>query len=220
MSLPQASARPLAAETGRVFQNVPWSVTKDLVGLFFFLLPETRKATESNISPHSNPMTRPVREKPTSGMGHGGRRRGHGPGRPGHALQVVHGAVQHVDRRRRLSAGRCVLVHLRSLDLSSSPAAAGVRSIVPEKKETPRRAKPRLSVPRPWPACPIDPATASGKGARPAAAATPPPTRPGAWPRSSAWSRPSRRPGEQDTGSATQSGTGGRRGGEGGGGEP
>lgn len=39
MSLPQASARPLAGETGRVFQNVPWSVTKDLVGLLFFLLP-------------------------------------------------------------------------------------------------------------------------------------------------------------------------------------
>jgi hypothetical protein len=50
MSLPQASARPLAGETGRVFQNVPWSVTKDLVGLLFFLLPETRKETESNIS--------------------------------------------------------------------------------------------------------------------------------------------------------------------------
>jgi hypothetical protein len=172
-------------------------------------------------------MTRPVGEKTTSRMGHGGRRRGHRPGRPGHALQVIHGAVQHIDRRRRLSAGRCVLAHLRSLDLPSSPAAAGVRSIAPEKKETPRRAKTRVYVPRPWPACAIDPATASGKGARPAAAAnprprraaTPPPTRPGAWLRSSVWSRPSRRPGEQVTGSATQSGTTGRRGGEGRGGE-
>jgi hypothetical protein len=47
INLPQASERPLA-EIGRVFQSVPSSVGKDLVGLFFFLLPEKKNKKEQN----------------------------------------------------------------------------------------------------------------------------------------------------------------------------
>lgn len=157
----------------------------------------------------------------TSGIGHGGRR-GHVHGRPRHALQVVQGAVEHVDGRRRRARARldgrrprrpgllrprnlshhaATHTHTHGCQSDQHPPPTPP-SEIGEQRTTCSRAS--VSVPRLWRASPIGSEAAAptggpraprspGKQAAAAAAARPPRTGPGgASPRSSAWSRPSR----------------------------